>query len=84
MDDIHVVTQKASWQIRGRNLGYGERMRQITGMAFIVAGVVCFWLASADKSRADWRIDALGILLALFGLWLGNFKFKKNQSKPNE
>ena len=59
-------------------------MRQITGMAFIVAGVVCFWLASADKSRADWRIDALGILLALFGLWLGNFKFKKNQSKPNE
>lgn len=62
----------------------GERMRQITGMAFIIAGVVCFWLESADKSRADWRIDALGILLALFALWLGNFKFKKNQSKPNE
>ncbi len=59
-------------------------MRQITGMAFIIAGVVCFWLESADKSRADWRIDALGILLALFALWLGNFKFKKNQSKPNE
>jgi uncharacterized membrane protein YsdA (DUF1294 family) len=59
-------------------------MRQIVGIALIAAGVVCFWLESADKSQADWRIDALGILLALFGLWLGNFKFKKNPSKPNE
>ena len=78
MDDIHVASQKASRQIRGRDLGYGERMRQIIGIALIIAGVVCFWLESADKSQADWRIDALGILLALFGLWLGNLKFKKN------
>jgi hypothetical protein len=53
-------------------------------MALIGAGVVCFWLESADKSQADWRIDALGIILALIGLWLGNFKFKKSPSKPNE
>ena len=63
---------------------YGECMGQIIGIAFIAAGVVCFWLESADKSQADGRIDVLGILLALFGLWLGNFKFKKNPSKPNE
>jgi hypothetical protein len=41
---------------------------------------VCFWLESADKSQADWKIDALGIVLALFGLWVGKFTFKKKQN----
>ena len=53
--------------------------KQVIGAGFILAGVVCFWLESADKSQADWKIDALGILLALLGLWVGKFSFKKTR-----
>jgi uncharacterized membrane protein HdeD (DUF308 family) len=53
------------------------KLNQIIGGALILAGIVCFWLESADKSQADWKIDALGIVLALVGLWVGQFKFKE-------
>jgi hypothetical protein len=53
-------------------------LRRVIGAGLILGGVVCFWLESADKSQADWRIDALGIVLALFGLWVGQFKKDQN------
>jgi uncharacterized membrane protein HdeD (DUF308 family) len=55
------------------------KAKQIIGVLIMLAGVVCFWLESADRSKADWKIDALGILLVLFGLWVGKFNFKKNK-----
>jgi hypothetical protein len=68
-------------QVRSGNLGYGGRMKikQIIGVLIMLSGVVCFWLESADRSQADWKIDALGILLVLFGLWVGKFNFKKDK-----
>jgi hypothetical protein len=68
-------------QVRSGNPGYGGRMKikQIIGVFIMLSGVVCFWLESADRSRADWKIDALGILLVLFGLWVGKFSFTKNK-----
>jgi hypothetical protein len=61
------------------NLGYGGcvKIKQIIAFILMLAGVVCFWLESSDKSQADWKIDALGILLVLFGLWVGKFNLKK-------
>jgi uncharacterized membrane protein YsdA (DUF1294 family) len=55
-------------------------INRIVGVLLILAGVTCFWLESADKSTADWRIDALGIVLALVGLWVGKFRFKKDNN----
>jgi uncharacterized membrane protein HdeD (DUF308 family) len=55
------------------------KAKQIIGVFIMLAGVVCFWLESADRSQADWKIDALGILLVLFGLWVGKFNFRKNK-----
>jgi uncharacterized membrane protein HdeD (DUF308 family) len=55
------------------------KIKQIIGVLIMLSGVVCFWLESADRSKADWKIDALGILLVLFGLWVGKFNFKKNK-----
>ena len=68
-------------QVRSGNLGYGGRMKikRIIGVLIMLSGVVCFWLESADRSQADWKIDALGILLVLFGLWVGKFNFRKNK-----
>jgi hypothetical protein len=40
-------------------------------------------MESADKSQANWMIDVLGIILALLGLWVGKFNFKKNQGKTD-
>ncbi len=54
-------------------------INRIVGILLILAGVTCFWLESADKSTADWRIDALGIVLALLGLWVGKFKFRNDK-----
>jgi hypothetical protein len=50
------------------------KINQIIGVCLILAGITftCFWLESADKSTADWRIDALG-------LWVGKFRFKKSE-----
>ena len=64
------------------NLGYGGcmKIKQIIAVILMLAGVACFWLESADRSQADWKIDALGILLVLFGLWLGSSILRK----PNE
>jgi uncharacterized membrane protein HdeD (DUF308 family) len=64
-------------------MGYGGRMKikQIIGVLLMLSGVVCFWLASADRSKADWKVDALGIMLVLFGLWVGKFNFRKSQEK---
>jgi prolipoprotein diacylglyceryltransferase len=72
-------------QIRNRDLGYGGSMKpnQVVGVVLILAGVVCFWMESADKSQANWMIDVLGIILALLGLWVGKFNFKKNQGKTD-
>jgi hypothetical protein len=53
--------------------------KQIIGVLLILSGVVCFWVESADKSQSDWKIDVLGIGLALLGMWVGQFKFKRNQ-----
>jgi drug/metabolite transporter (DMT)-like permease len=50
---------------------------RIVGALLIFAGIVCFWLESGDKSQANWMVDALGIILALFGLWVGKFNLKK-------
>jgi uncharacterized membrane protein YsdA (DUF1294 family) len=55
------------------------KINRIVGVVLVLAGVACFWLESADKSTADWRIDALGIILALLGLWVGKFTFKKDK-----
>jgi drug/metabolite transporter (DMT)-like permease len=70
-DQLSALSQKS----------YGERMKinQMIGVCLILAGITCFWLESADKSTADWRIDALGICLALSGLWVGKFRFKKSE-----
>jgi uncharacterized membrane protein HdeD (DUF308 family) len=57
------------------------KIKQIIGVILMLAGVACFWLESADRSQADWKIDALGILLVLFGLWVGKFNFKKTNEK---
>jgi uncharacterized membrane protein HdeD (DUF308 family) len=57
------------------------KAKQIIGGLLILAGIACFWLESGDKSQADWRIDALGIVLALFGLWVGKFNFEKTKEK---
>jgi hypothetical protein len=54
-------------------------VNRIIGGLLILAGITCFWLESADKSTADWKIDALGIVLALLGLWVGQFKFKRDK-----
>jgi hypothetical protein len=61
------------------NLGYGDcmKIKQIIAVIIMLAGVACFWLESADRSQADWKIDALGILLVLFGLWVGKFNLKR-------
>ena len=66
-------------EVRRENLGYGGCMKtkQIIGVILMLAGVACFWLESADRSQADWKIDALGIVLVLFGLWFCKFNFKK-------
>ena len=58
-----------------------ERMKakQVIGVLIMLSGVVCFWFESADRSQADWKIDALGIILVLFGLWVGKFNFKTNK-----
>ena len=53
------------------------KIKQIIGVILMLVGVACFWLESADRSHADWKIDALGILLVLFGLWVGKFNFRK-------
>lgn len=55
------------------------KINRIVGALLILAGITCFWLESADKSTADWKIDALGIVLALLGLWVGKFTFKKDR-----
>ena len=55
------------------------KTKQMIGVILILAGVVCFWAESADKSQSDWKIDVLGIALVLFGIWVGQFKFRKNQ-----
>ena len=64
-------------------MDYDSRMKikQIIGVLIMLAGAACFWLESADRSKADWRIDALGIILVLLGLWVGKFNFKKSQGK---
>ena len=55
------------------------KIKRIIAVLIMLCGVVCFWLESADRSKADWKIDALGILLVLFGLWVGKFNFRKNK-----
>jgi uncharacterized membrane protein HdeD (DUF308 family) len=55
------------------------KAKQIIGVLIMLSGVVCFWFESADRSQADWKIDALGIILVLFGLWVGKFNFKTNK-----
>ena len=64
-------------------MGYDSRMKikKIIGVLIMLAGAACFRLESADRSKADWRIDALGIILVLLGLWVGKFNFKKSQGK---
>jgi hypothetical protein len=61
--------------------GYGVLMKanQIIGGLFILAGVVCFYVDTIDKS--DWKLALGGIALVLFGLWVGKFNFRKNQVK---
>lgn len=70
-------------EVRRGNPGYvgWMKIKQIIGVMLMLAGVACFWLESADKSQADWKIDALGILLVLFGLWVGKFNFRKTSQK---
>lgn len=66
----------------GRKFGamvWPMKTRQMIGITLILAGVVCFWVESADKFQADWKIDVLGIALVLFGIWVGQFKFRKSQ-----
>ncbi len=53
------------------------KIKQMIAVIIMLAGAACFWLESADRSQADWKIDALGILLVLFGLWVGKFNFKR-------
>jgi uncharacterized membrane protein HdeD (DUF308 family) len=55
------------------------KIRQIIGIIIMLSGAACFWLESADRSQADWKIDVLGIFLVLFGLWVGKFNFRTNQ-----
>jgi len=55
------------------------KIKQIIAVILMLAGVACFWLESADRSQADWKIDAPGILLVLFGLWVGKFNLKKTK-----
>jgi drug/metabolite transporter (DMT)-like permease len=68
-------------EVPSRDLVYVDRMNinRIAGILLILAGVTCFWLESDDKSTADWKIDALGIVLALLGLWVGKFTFRKDR-----
>ena len=57
------------------------KAKQIIGVLIMLSGVVCFTAQeSAERvGEADWKIDALGILLVLFGLWVGKFNFRKNK-----
>jgi hypothetical protein len=64
---------------RKSGLWWAHEIKQIIGVLIMLCGVVCFWLESADRSQADWKIDALGILLVLFGLWVGKFNFRKDK-----
>jgi hypothetical protein len=79
---VTVISEEPSEVLTG-NLGYGGcmKIKRIIGVILMLAGVACFWLESADRSRADWKIDALGIILVLFGLWVGKFNFRKTSEK---
>jgi LPXTG-motif cell wall-anchored protein len=53
---------------------------QIIGVILLLAGVVCCWAESADKARSDWTLLIAGLVLLALGMWIGKFKFKKNQN----
>jgi hypothetical protein len=78
-ETVQVVGEPS--EFRTGNLGYGGcmKIKQIIAVMIMLAGAACFWLDSADRSQADWKIDALGILLVLFGLWVGKFNFKRTK-----
>jgi hypothetical protein len=66
-----------------RDLGYGNRMKpnQMIGFVLILAAVVCFWVDTIDKAHSDWKLVLGGIGLVLSGMWVGKFRFTKNQEK---
>ena len=55
------------------------KANQIIGGLFILAGVVCFYVDTIDKS--DCKLAVGGIALVTFGLWVGKFNFRKNEVK---
>ncbi len=57
------------------------KIRQIIGVLIMLSGAICFWLESADRSQADWKIDVLGILLVLAAFGQGSSSSEKTRTK---
>jgi hypothetical protein len=76
---VQVVGEPLEFRRGNPGCGGCMKIKQIIAVILMLAGVACFWLESADRSQADWKIDALGILLVLFGLWVGKFNLKKTK-----
>jgi hypothetical protein len=67
---------------------YARRMkvwtpRKIIGLLMLVASALLMFVAGTSQRPADWDVFIVAAVLMFAGIWVGQFKFRKNQGKTD-